>query len=169
MSLLVITSSPHATSPSTTLAKQLIKGAQTAGLTVNHYDIGATPIAPLTPTVLTPTTESPRLHEIMAAMVAADTVAFATPMHYYGMIAQLKALIDHMSEWETALHQDKQAILITTGHSDNFDALKAEFKALLGHFGWRFAGQVLASRTVDPDHLSFYPEQAFQLGKSLSA
>lgn len=166
MKFLVITGSAHQPGASTQLAEQLANGAKEAGNTVEMFDVGLHPVSPLSFDAnnnLLPGDE--RVENLLDQMVSADILAFATPMHYFGMSAQLKAVVDHMAERDEELHGDKQAILLATSSSDDFDPLKSEFKAIVDHMGWTYAGQVLAART-SADHLRFYPQMAFELGKS---
>lgn len=169
MKFLAITGSAHQPGASTQLAEQLANGAKEAGNTVEMFDAGLHPVSPLsfdTNNNLLPGDE--RVEKLLDQMVSADILAFATPMHYFGMSAQLKAVVDHMAERDEELHGDKQAILLATSSSEDFDPLKSEFKAIVDHMGWTYAGQVLAART-SADHLRFYPQMAFELGKSFDA
>lgn len=166
MKLLVITGSAHQPGASTLLAEQLADGAKEAGNTVEMFDAGLHPVSPLSfddQNHLLPGED--RVENLLDKMISADILAFATPMHYFGMSAQLKAVVDHMVERDQDLHGDKQAVLLATADSDNFDPLKSEFKAIVDHMGWTYAGQVLAAHT-SADHLRFYPQIAFELGKS---
>ncbi|HIW70400.1 MAG TPA: flavodoxin family protein [Candidatus Limosilactobacillus merdipullorum] len=169
MKFLVITGSAHQPGASTLLAEQLAAGAKEAGNDVETIDVGLHPVAPLhydADNHLIPGDD--RIEGLLDKMVSSDILAFATPMHYFGMSAQLKSVVDHMIERDQDLHGDKQAILLATADSDNFDPLKSEFKAIVDHMGWTYAGQVLAAHTY-ADHLRFYPQIAFELGKSFVA
>lgn len=169
MNFLVITGSAHQPGASTLLAEQLAAGAKEAGNNVETVDVGLHPVSPLhydADNHLIPGDD--RIEGLLDKMVSSDILAFATPMHYFGMSAQLKAVVDHMIERDQDLHGDKQAILLATADSDNFDPLKSEFKAIVDHMGWTYAGQVLAAHTY-ADHLRFYPQIAFELGKSFVA
>lgn len=166
MNFLVITGSAHQPGASTLLAEKLADGAEEVGNDVEIFDAGLHPVAPVQVDAdnnLLPGDK--RVEDLLDKMVNADVLAFATPMSYFGMSAQLKSVVDHMAERDKDLHGEKQAILLATATIDNFDPLKSEFKAIVDHMGWTYAGQVLAAHTT-ADHLRFYPQMAYELGKS---
>ena len=104
---------------------------------------------------------------LLKQLQAADIVVFSTPMYFFGMSAQMKAVVDHIMRWNEQLKSHKTAILVAVAPVDNFDHIKSEFKAIFASLGWTFGGQVLAGKIEYADHLRFYPELAYQLGKSL--
>lgn len=168
MKFLVITGSAHHPGTSTLLANKLVDGAKEAGNDVTVFDAGQNPVSPLQvdkDNKIIP--GDGRIQKLLSEMIHADVIAFSTPMRYFGMSAQLKAVIDHMIERDKDLHGDKQAILLASSESENFDPLKSEFKAIVDHMGWTYAGQILAAHT-SVNHLRFYPTLAFQLGKSFT-
>lgn len=169
MEILTILGSPHDPAVSTILARQLIKGAQAAANHVTIFDAGHHPLAPVKMDADNHLLPGDAVTErLLDQMMAADLIVFATPMFYYGMSSQMKAVIDHMGERDEQLHDDKQAILVASAPHNDFDPLKSEFKAIFDHLGWKFAGQVLAGKETTPHHLRFYPDLAYELGKSLN-
>lgn len=168
MEILTILGSPHDPAVSTILAHQLVKGARAAANRVTIFDAGHHPLAPVMMDAdnhLLPSDAA--TEKLLDQMVAADLIVFATPMFYYGMSSQMKAVIDHMGERDPQLHGEKQAILVASAPHNDFDPLKSEFKAIFDHLGWKFAGQVLAGKGTTPKHLKFYPDLAYELGQSL--
>ena len=98
MKILVITGSPRKNGNSNTLAEHFIKGAQEAGHEVVRFDAAFKEVHPCIgcnrcgmngPCVFKDDFEFIRKH-----IVDADLVAFATPMYYFGISAQIKAVID---------------------------------------------------------------------------
>ncbi|MBO4696130.1 MAG: flavodoxin family protein, partial [Lachnospiraceae bacterium] len=97
MKILVLTGSPRKNGNSATLADSFIKGAKEAGHTVERFDAAFKKVHPCIacnscgmdgPCVFKDDFEFVRKH-----IVEADCVAFATPMYYFGISAQLKAVI----------------------------------------------------------------------------
>lgn len=168
MEILTVLGSPHDPAVSTILAEKLVKGAQEAKHHVTIFDAGHHPLAPIKMNADNQLqTGDPTTEKLLDEMTKADLIVFATPMFYYGMSSQMKNVIEHMSERDQQLQTEKSAILVASAHNNDFDPLKSEFKAIFDHLGWRFAGQVLAGKGTTPENLKFYPDIAYELGKSL--
>ncbi|KRN58417.1 NAD(P)H-dependent oxidoreductase [Limosilactobacillus secaliphilus] len=168
MNLLVIKGSPQKDGAATAITNKLIDGAQDGGQTITQYDAGTDPV----PTLTTDgdgnfLPDDERLKKLLAELRAADIIVFSTPMYFFGMSAQMKAVVDHIMRWNEQLKTHKTGILVAVAPVDNFDHIKSEFKAIFASLGWTFGGQVLAGKISDADHLRFYPDLAYQLGKSL--
>ena len=166
--MLIINGSPMKNGAVRAITKRFSAGAQEAGQEVIQFNAGSDPLP-----MLSVDSEdnfqltNDRLAKLKNEMVKADTIVFTTPLYLFGMSAQMKAVIDHMQFWTKELQKEKTAILIAVAATDNFDNLKSEFKEIFDHLGWRFGGQVLAGKVTGPKNLRFYPELAYELGKSL--
>lgn len=168
MNLLVIKGSPQKDGATTAITNKLIDGAQDGGQTITQYEAGTDPVPPLIADDngdFAP--DNDRLKELLKELKSADIVVFSTPMFFFGMSAQMKAVVDHIMRWNEQLKAPKIGILVAVAPVDNFDHIKSEFKAIFASLGWTFGGQVLAGKIADADHLRFYPELAYELGKSL--
>lgn len=168
MHMLIINGSPLKNGAVRAITRKFSAGAQEAGQEVSQFNAGLEPL----PMLQVDSDDhfkftDQRLDELKAAMIKADTIVFTTPLYLFGMSAQMKAVIDNMQFWTKELKKEKTAILIAVAATDNFDTIKSEFKEIFDHFGWRFGGQVLAGKITGPDKLRFYPELAYELGKSL--
>ena len=176
MKILVITGSPRKNGNSNTLADHFIRGASEAGHEVVRFDsafkevhpcIGCNKCGMNGECVFRDDFEFVRKH-----IVDADLVAFAAPMYYFGISAQIKAVIDRFYAVNGKIHVPKKAVLMMT--YANTAARQAEpivshYKVLLDYLGWTDAGQVIASGVwpVGAVNHTKYPEQAYQLGKSV--
>lgn len=98
MKILVITGSPRKNGNSNTLAEHFIKGAKEAGHEVVRFDAAFKKVHPCIACnrcgmngqcVFKDDFEFIRKH-----IADADLVAFATPMYYFGISAQIKTVID---------------------------------------------------------------------------
>ncbi|WP_251546190.1 flavodoxin family protein [Limosilactobacillus caecicola] len=166
--MLIINGSPRKNGAVRAITDQFSTGAQEAGQEVTQFDVGVNPLP-----MLSVDQENnfqltdQRLDQLKQAMSLADTIVFTTPLYLFGMSAQMKTVVDYMQFWDHELRQEKTGVLIAVSTTDNFDHVKSEFKEIFDEFGWRFGGQVLAGKVTGPDHLRFYPQVAYELGKSL--
>lgn len=90
---------------------------------------------------------------ITRAMMAADVIVFATPIYYYGVSAQLKALLDRSNGLYTSDYAFRDIYLLMTA-TENMD--KTPLKSILAIEGWtecferaRLAGTVFAGGVSD--------------------
>lgn len=166
--MLIINGSPLRDGAVRAITSKFSAGAQEAGQEVIQFNAGTDPL----PMLSTDDDghfklNNDRLDLLKQEMVKADTIVFTTPLYMFDMSAQMKTVIDYMQFWDKELRKEKTAVLIAVAPTDNFDNIKSEFKEIFDHLGWRFGGQVLAGKITSPNDLRFYPEVAYQLGKSL--
>lgn len=176
MKILVITGSPRKNGNSATLADHFIKGAKEAGHEVVRFDAAFKKVHPCIacnacgmdgPCVFKDDFEFVREH-----IIAADCVVFATPMYYFGISAQLKAVIDRFYAINGSIHVPKKAVLLMTyANTAASEAvpIKSHYEVLLKYLGWTDAGQVIAPGVwpVGAIQRTRFPEQAYRLGKSI--
>ena len=105
-------------------------------------------------------------------IIDAGMLVFATPMYYFGISAQIKAVIDRFYAINDSIHVPKKAVLLMT-YADigarEAEAILSHYQTLLGYLGWSDAGQVIAPGVWQEgavNHTKF-PEQAYRLGKSV--
>ncbi len=107
---------------------------------------------------------------ILAAMLSADGIIFATPNYCFNVSAQMKALLDRCNfPLHCGSFQGKYcATVITSGGSDN-DVVEKYFYSILTQFGFRIAGSVNAVQFAlqDPDTLAELEKEAAALGLRL--
>ncbi|MBR6470438.1 MAG: flavodoxin family protein [Victivallales bacterium] len=176
MKILVLTGSPRKGGNSATLADHFIKGAREAGHSIERFDAAFKKVHPCIacnscgmdgPCVFKDDFEFVRRHIIDAACVV-----FATPMYYFGISAQLKAVIDRFYAINSSIHVPKKAVLLMTyANTAASEAvpIKSHYEVLLKYLGWTDAGQVIASGVWPVGAIAHtkYPEQAYQLGKHI--
>ena len=105
-------------------------------------------------------------------IIDADAVVFATPMYYFGISAQLKAVIDRFYAINGQIHRPKKAVLLMTYANTAASEAKpivSHYETLLNYLGWTDAGQVIASGVwpVGAVEGTKYPQQAYELGKKI--
>ncbi len=177
MKILVLTGSPRKNGNSNTLADYFIKGAEEAGHQVERFDAAFKDVHPCVacnkcgmngPCVFKDDFEFVREH-----IVDADVVVFATPMYYFGISAQLKAVIDRFYAINGQIHRPKKAVLLMTyANSAASEAvpIKSHYDVLLKYLGWEDAGQIIAAGVwpVGAVNRTAYPQQAYELGKTIA-
>ena len=101
-------------------------------------------------------------------------MVFATPLYYYGISAQLKAMIDRFCAFNSSIQRKhmKSVLLTVAWNSDDwtFEALEAHYKTLVRNLNLTDMGMVLGYGCGTPSMTqhSEYPQQAYHLGNRLS-
>lgn len=174
MKILVITGSPRKNGNSNTLADHFIRGAKEAGHDVVRFDAAFKEVHPCIgcnkcgmngACVFKDDFEFVRKHIVDAGMVV-----FATPMYYFGISAQIKAVIDRFYAINGLIHVPKKAALLMTYADNNKRKEKAitdHYEILLNYLGWSDVGKVIAPGVwpVGAVNHTKYPEQAYLLGR----
>ena len=93
-------------------------------------------------------------------------------MYYFGISAQLKAVVDRFYAINGSIHVPKKAVLLMTyANTAASEAvpIKSHYDVLLKYLGWTDAGQIIAPGVwpVGAIRNTPFPEQAYRLGKSL--
>lgn len=113
------------------------------------------------------------LEVLRPKILDADMLVFATPLYYYGMSAQLKALVDRFCAFNSSLNARhmKSALLAVAWNSDDwtFDALSVHYDTLVRYINFQDMGRVLGYGCGTPSMTkrSRYPQKAYDLGRSL--
>ncbi len=159
------------------LADKFALGAQDKGHSVRRFDSAFMNIKPcLGCDSCRNATDSGCVHKddmdgIAAAIAGAEMVAFVTPLYYFGVSAQLKAVIDRFYSVNALLKSaPKKAVLLATcADTDEWamDSLKLHYSSILRYLKWEDCGQILASgMPVRADiENSEYPQAAYEFGR----
>ena len=175
MKILVITGSPRKNGNSNTLADNFIKGAQEAGHNVVRFDSAFKNVHPCIACnkcgMNGKCVFKDDFEFIRDNIVDADAVIFATPMYYFGISAQIKAVIDRFYAINGQIHTPKKSALIMTyadTSSKEAQPIISHYETLLNYLGWSDSGKVIASGvwTEGDVNNTEYPKQAYELGKS---
>lgn len=176
MKILVLTGSPRKNGNSNTLADNFIKGAEENGHKVMRFDAAFKTVHPCTGCnacgMNGPCVFKDDFEAMKENIVDADMVVFATPMYYFGISAQLKAVIDRFYSINGRIHKPKKAALFLT-YADNSktkeEPIRKHYEVLLDYLGWEDMGQVVAPGVwpVGAINNTEYVKQAYELGKSL--
>ena len=177
MKILVLEGSPNKKGSTHLLADCFRQGAQEAGHTVQMLDIAHTNIHPCTGCIHCgyqgPCVQKDDMETIRGAILDTDMLVFTTPLYYYGMSAQLKTLVDRFCACNSSLQSKrmKSALLTVAWNSEDwtFDALVSHYKTLVRYLHFQDMGMVLGYGCGTPAMTShsFFPQEAYQLGKRL--
>lgn len=176
MKILVITGSPRKNGNSNTLVDNFIKGAEEAGHSVVRFDSAFKNVHPCIACnkcgMNGQCVFKDDFEFIRNNIVDADTVVFATPMYYFGISAQIKAVIDRFYAINGQIHVPKKSVLIMTyadTSTKEAQSIINHYETLLNYLGWSDAGKIIASGVWtegDVNHTQ-YTKQAYELGKNI--
>ena len=175
MKILVITGSPRKNGNSNTLTDNFIKGAQEAGHNVVRFDSAFKNVHPCIACnkcgMNGQCVFKDDFEFIRDNIVDADAVIFATPMYYFGISAQIKAVIDRFYAINGQIHPPKKSALIMTyadTSSKEAQPIISHYETLLNYLGWSDSGKIIASGvwTEGDVNNTEYQKQAYELGKS---
>lgn len=110
---------------------------------------------------------------IYEKLKTADILVIASPVYFYGVSAQLKAVIDRLHTPMRNEFKIKKLALILVGAADLpelFDAIKVQYRLALNFFGLEDAGMVLVRGAKDKGDVknTHGLEEAYQLGTDIS-
>lgn len=176
MKILVITGSPRKHGNSNTLADNFIRGAQENGHEIVRFDSASKNVHPCIACnkcgMNGECVFKDDFEFIRKNIIDADMVVLASPMYYFGLSAQIKAVIDRFYAINGQIHTPKKAaLLMTYANSSSKDAqpIINHYEVLLDYLGWSDAGKIIASGvwTEGDVNSTDYVKRAYELGKSI--
>lgn len=175
--IIVISTSLRAGSNSDLLAESFIKGAQASGHQVEKISLASARIEFCRGCLACQKQGrciiDDDVNAIMAKVLKADVVVWATPIYYYEMSGQMKTLIDRMNGMYPQDYQFRDVYLLTTA-AENEEWVPE--RALAGLSGWvdcypkskiagsLFCGGVNAPRDIEGNDKL---QEAFRLGQQI--
>lgn len=175
--VLIISTSPRKGGNSESLALEFAKGAQEAGNKVEtvffrEKNIGFCKGC-LACTKTNRCVIKDDAAELVEKMLAADVIAFATPIYYYEMSGQMKTLLDRGNPMYSADYAFKDIYLLSAAAEDEEDVPK---RAVNGLEGWiecfpkaRLAGTVFAGGVNAVGDIKGHSamNEAYEMGKTI--
>lgn len=109
---------------------------------------------------------------IYKRLAEADMLVIASPVYFYGISSQLKAIIDRChNPIRDTFHISRSALLLVGAASrpEMFDAIIAEYNLCISYFDIADAGQILVRRAKEKGDINKAEalEQAYNLGRGL--
>ena len=111
-------------------------------------------------------------NDICRAMCEADAVVFGTPVYYFTIAAQLKAVLDRSVQFWPEPKGKPYYVVATMAENASFDNVLAAVQGYMDCFdGARIAGSVLATEVYEQGAVKStkFMQEAFDLGKSIVA
>lgn len=110
--------------------------------------------------------------EIYEKLRIADMVVIASPVYFYGISAELKAIVDRLHTPMRNTFQIKKLALLLTGAAtlpELFDAIKLQYQLVLNFFHLEDAGMVLVRGVKDIGDIKETKalKEAYDLGNSI--
>ncbi len=175
MKIVLITGSAHRHGTTAALADKFIQGAAEAGHEVFRFDAAFKSIHPCLGCDNCRRTGKCVFDDDMTALypqlAEADAVVFVSPVYYFSLNAQIKAVIDRFYAHDDALHVPKKAVLITAMADTEMisaESGNAFFHGITDFFGWETAGVLNAKNAYTPADLTEADlNRAYELGKNL--
>ena len=131
MKILGLSCSPRKQGNTVTLLSQVLEGAKGAGADVELYSVHGKNIGPCTAcggcSKTGECTVNDDMQEVYVRLLGSDGIVFGTPIYFYGMTAQAKAIIDRsfaLNRPEKSLANKVGGVVVTGGSMGLVDALK---------------------------------------------
>ena len=178
MDILVITGSAHKKGTSSYLTDAFIKGAEETEHIVCRFDAAFKNVHPCIGCDSCQKNEhvcvfKDDMQELNLELLKAEIVVFVSPIYYYDINAQIKAVIDRFYANNSVLKgADKKAVLMLTYGDETEESAEGAIASYIGmikYLEWENAGIVSAKGCYVLDDVinSEYPKQAYELGTSL--
>lgn len=177
MKIVVLQGSPNVNGSTAILVEEFARGARHAGHEVVRIDVDRAGAAPCTGCVHCgyngPCVQHDGMDAIRSEILSADMLVLATPLYYYGMTAQLKAVVDRFcsANGDITRKHMKSALLTVAWNADDwtFEALEAHYRTLVRYLHLDDCGMVLGYGCGAPGmtRRTAYPQAAYDLGASL--
>lgn len=178
MKVTVITGSAHKQGTSALLADKFIEGAKEAGHNVFRFDAAFENVKPCLACEYCSSHDSECVHKdsmntLGEKLIDTDLVVFVTPLYYYTMSAQIKAVIDRFHANNAKLTGNKKAMLFATSYGTDdwtMEGLEKTYEGTLRFLNWTDAGKLFATGCPVREAIeqTDYPQQAYKIGKTLS-
>ena len=177
MKVTVITGSAHKKGTSALLADKFIEGAKEAGHEVFRFDAAFENVKPCLACEYCSSHDSECVHKdsmttLSENLIDTDLVVFVTPLYYYTMSAQIKAVIDRFHAKNAKISGNKKAMLFATSYGADdwtMEGLEKTYEGILRFMNWEDAGKLFATGCPVREMLeqTDFPNQAYELGKSI--
>lgn len=174
MNILVISSSPRKDGNSEVLCERFAKGASEAGHIVESISLREKIIAPCRACYACMETHSciisDDMEEVFQKLLTADVIVLASPVYFYSVSAQMKAMIDRCLVDHKSLKNKKFYYIITAADPQR-EAAEGTLSAFRGFIRClpdaQEQGIVYAMGAWDKGDVYRHPayEQAYEMGK----
>jgi multimeric flavodoxin WrbA len=188
MRVLGISGSPRLLGNTDQLLAEVLRGARSEGAetkTVTVCDLDITPCQHCDSCLRTGECKiSDDMQSVYSEMENADAIVLASPLHFMGVTAQMKAMIDRcQSLWARKYvlkvpplgdKRQRNGLFVSVGGRDVanlFDGARATVKALFATLNVKYAGELLFADIDEAGAITRHPtalKQAYQAGRKLA-
>lgn len=175
MNILILIGSPRQEGNTQLLAEAFARGAEThhhvTTLSVRDLNVGpCTGCNACFASEGNACFQNDDMARVYAQMAQADVLVIASPVYFYGISAQLKAVIDRLhNPLRNTFHIKKMALLLVGGASlpELFDSITAQYELALRFFNLEDGGRVLVRGVRECGDIRQTPalEEAYTLGE----
>lgn len=175
MNILVISGSPRKNGNTEIMAEAFAQGARESGNTVTVEKLSSLTVAPCLDCEYCfshggACIQHDGMQEILEAVDKADILVFASPVYWFNVTAQLKAVIDRLyARIQTGFHPTGAALLLDSASPDVYDGAAAAYRSMLSYLHWKNMGIVTVSGMNAKGSMQHAPElqKVKEFGKSL--
>lgn len=112
------------------------------------------------------------MQEIYRILAESEVIVVASPVYFYSISAQLKALVDRLHTPKRSSFKTKKLGLLLAAASpleQVFDSIKIQYKLILDYFGLEDIGSVMVREVKDKGDIAKTDalQRAYELGKSI--
>lgn len=176
--ILLLEGSPRRGGNTERLADAFVKGAEGAGHRVTRFSVIDTRVNGCLGCNYCRShggecVQKDGMQDIFAAMKEADTIVFASPIYFFALTAQIKAVIDRLyaSLGAKASSVTSSALLLAYGGTTEEDAAGAlaQYRVMSNYLGWNDLGIIQASGVNEKGEIEGNPalKQAEELGRAV--
>ncbi|MEG0074301.1 MAG: flavodoxin family protein [Eubacterium sp.] len=175
MNILVISGSPRKNGNTEIMVDAFAESARESGNTVVVKKMSALTVAPCKACEYCFShdgvcVQKDDMAEIISAVNEADLIAFASPIYWFGMSAQLKAVIDRLYALaKKGFHPQSTVLLLDSGSPGVYDGATAQYKATSSYLNWEDKGMITISGMDEKGSMANAAQldEVRALGKSL--
>lgn len=179
MKVVVLMGSRHPGGTTMLLADEFSDGADEAGHEVERFDVAWMDIKGCTGCKICEinggkcSIHDDEYGEIKDALLDADAIAFVTPIYWFGMTSQLKAVIDrfHAIKRDLAGKPIKTTLITSCTSIDPKmpGLLEEQYEKIVDYMGWENVGELAALDCKDKIEMAKtdYAERAHKMGANL--
>lgn len=177
MKVSVITGSPHKNGTSALLADRFIEGAEASGHDVSRFDAAFETVKPCLACEYCSSHNTECIHNdsmeaLYGKLLESEVVVLVTPLYYYTMSTQIKAVLDRFHAKNVELSGNKKAILMAAAYGDDrttMVGLEKTYESILVFLNWENVGTILATGCPTREVLeqTQFPQHAYEMGRNL--
>ena len=175
MKIVVVNGSPRAKGNTEILAEAFLRGAREAGHEGSLINLREKKIAGCLGCQYCFShdgvcAQKDGMEDILAELDQADMLVLASPIYWFDVTAQTKAVIDRLyARGKRGFHFHKTALLLNSGSDGVYEAVLTMYRNICGYLNWQDQGIITAPNMSYKGAMQDAPalKAAYELGKGL--